>query len=142
MSTDTPSLLQHDMAVILQLACDADEADPRELLHEIAMIASKHPWPQYDQSENTRTAAAQVDHKAAASGTVAGAPHRNGDAAGNAAPASAAPFYCQAGDCAEQCVNCADECPAELGQEAPAAHDDKSRRLTRTDRNLGGSDRP
>lgn len=37
--------LQHDMARILQIACDADEADPRELLSEIAQIASKHPWP-------------------------------------------------------------------------------------------------
>lgn len=34
-----------DMATILQTACDADEADPRELLSEIAAIARKYPWP-------------------------------------------------------------------------------------------------
>src|SRR5688572_27329489 len=35
-------VLQHDMGVVLQTACDADEADPRELLSKIASIAVKH----------------------------------------------------------------------------------------------------
>ena len=39
-----PRELAHDMAAILQTACDADEADPWKLLNEIAQIASKHPW--------------------------------------------------------------------------------------------------
>lgn len=40
-----PLDIQHDMARILQTACDAEEGDPRQLLSEIANIASKHPWP-------------------------------------------------------------------------------------------------
>lgn len=46
-SGQTPAKLsiQHDMARILQTACDADEADPRALLSEIVKIASAHPWP-------------------------------------------------------------------------------------------------
>lgn len=45
------SSIEHDMAAILQIACDADEAPAKELLHQIAMIASKHPWPQTPHSE-------------------------------------------------------------------------------------------
>jgi hypothetical protein len=42
---DSSGGVLHDMARILQTACDADEGDPRKLLQEIADIASKHPWP-------------------------------------------------------------------------------------------------
>lgn len=43
--------MPHDMARILQTACDADEGDPKELLHEIAAIAAKYPWPGPRQPE-------------------------------------------------------------------------------------------
>lgn len=46
-----PLSLEHDMARILQIACDADEAPAKELLNQIAEIASKHPWPQSTPSE-------------------------------------------------------------------------------------------
>ena len=37
---------REDMARILQTCCDADEADPKELLREIGDIARQYPWPQ------------------------------------------------------------------------------------------------
>ena len=59
--------IRHDMARILQTACDADEADPRSLLNEIAQIASKHPWPttkrKDEQSISTEEARNGVDNQ-------------------------------------------------------------------------------
>ncbi|MDZ4344110.1 MAG: hypothetical protein U1E51_16950 [Candidatus Binatia bacterium] len=42
---DEVERLRHDMAAILQTACDADEGDHTALLHEIVMIAGGHRWP-------------------------------------------------------------------------------------------------
>lgn len=36
--------MRRDMAIILQTACDADEAPAKELLSQIAKIAATHPW--------------------------------------------------------------------------------------------------
>ena len=36
--------VRRDMAVILQLTCDADEASAKSLLSQISSIAKKHPW--------------------------------------------------------------------------------------------------
>ena len=69
--------IRHDMARILQTACDADEADPRSLLNEIAQIASKHPWPttkrKDEQSISTEEARNGVDNQ----GNRRSPPHSN-----------------------------------------------------------------